>query len=98
MGFRFYPGERVGQMASSPSRLNGLVAEGTTATWERAIESGAMRYIVRWGPADEPTKYSQTTVNTKANLAGAKPGWRVEVKAVNSKGLEGWDWARTEIK
>ena len=30
-------------------------------------------------------------------LAGAA-GWQVAVKAVNARGLEGWDWARATVK
>lgn len=85
-------------MASSPSRLTGLQAVGTTATWSRAVESGAMRYLVRWGPAEDPMKHSATVTSPRATLAGAKPGWTVMVKAVNARGLAGWDWARAVVR
>ena len=85
-------------MASSPSRLTGLAANGTTATWERAVEKGAMRYLVSWGPPEAPMRHSATVTSTKATLAGAKPGWKVAVKAINARGLEGWDWARAEVR
>lgn len=85
-------------MASSPSRLTELKAENTTASWARAVEKGAMKYLVRWGPAEDPMKFSATVTTTRATLTGAKPGWKVAVKAVNARGMEGWDWARTEVR
>jgi hypothetical protein len=85
-------------MASSPSRLNELKAEGTTATWARAVEKGAMRYVVRWGPAEDPMRHSSIVTTTRATLTGAQPGWKVAVKAVNARGMEGWDWARADVR
>jgi hypothetical protein len=34
----------------------------------------------------------------EATLANAPPGTVISVKAVNAKGLEGWDWARTTVR
>jgi hypothetical protein len=31
-------------------------------------------------------------------LTGISPGTSVAVKAVNAKGLEGWDWARVTVR
>jgi hypothetical protein len=85
-------------MASSPSRLTGLSATAERATWSPAVERGVSRYIVRWGPADDPTRFSSTVTTTRAMLAGAAVGWHVSVKAVNERGLEGWDWAHTVVR
>lgn len=85
-------------MASSPSRLTGLVAKGPAATWAPAVEKGVVRYLVRWGPAEDPMRFSAAVTGTRATLAGAKPGWKVAVKAVNARGLEGWDWARADVQ
>ncbi len=85
-------------LASSPSRLTGLAVNGTVATWTPAVERNTSRYLVRWGPAEDPMRFSATVAGPKATLAGAKPGWKVAVKAVNARGLEGWDWARAEVK
>ena len=85
-------------LASSPSRLTGLAATGQSATWTAAREKGVARYLVRWGPAEEPMRHSATVTATSATLAGARPGWRVAVKAVNDRGLEGWDWARADVR
>jgi hypothetical protein len=36
-------------------------------------------------------------VKPTATLTGIAPDTVVSVKAVNAKGLEGWDWARIRI-
>jgi hypothetical protein len=85
-------------MASSPSRLGGLVAQGNTVTWDRARERGVTRYLVRYGPPTNPMQYSATVTNPRITLNSLREGWQVAVKAVNARGLEGWDWARTVVK
>jgi len=85
-------------LASSPSRLTGLAVTGTQARWTPALERNTSRYLVRWGPAEDPMRYAATVAAPRATLTGAKPGWKVAVKAVNARGLEGWDWARAEVK
>ncbi|MEO7362020.1 MAG: M20/M25/M40 family metallo-hydrolase [Gemmatimonadaceae bacterium] len=89
-------------LASSPSRVAGLaVANSTpvpiTATWTPSPEKGIERYLVRYGPADAPDKYRAEVTQPKAALPNAEPGMVVRVKAVNRKGMEGWDWARFTI-
>jgi hypothetical protein len=37
-------------------------------------------------------------IKPTAVIPGAAPGMAVSVKAVNARGLEGWDWGRTIIK
>jgi len=85
-------------MASSPSRLGGIVAHGNTVTWDRARERGVARYLVRYGPPSSPMQYSATVTNPRITLNSLREGWHVAVKAVNARGLEGWDWARTTVK
>jgi Peptidase family M28/WD40-like Beta Propeller Repeat len=85
-------------LASSPSRLNGLTAAGRTVTWSAAREKGVARYIVRYGPASDPMRFAATVTAPRATLPSLRPGWHVAVKAVNARGLEGWDWARAEVK
>ena len=85
-------------MASSPSRLSGLSATAELATWSPAVERGVSRYLIRWGPAEDPTRFSSTVTTTRAELAGVQAGWHVSVKAVNERGLEGWDWARAVVR
>lgn len=85
-------------MASSPSRLGGLVAQGNTVTWDRARERGVARYLVRYGPPTNPMQYSAMVTNPRITLNSLREGWHVAVKAVNARGLEGWDWARTTVR
>lgn len=89
-------------LASSPSRLNNVKAtragNRVTVTWDPSPETGVRSYIVAYGPADDPMR-TRVTVNTPtATLPSAPAGTRISVKAVNGRGLEGWDWARTDVQ
>lgn len=89
-------------LASSPSRIAQLSAAAgagsATASWSPSPETGVTGYIVTWGPADNPSLHTARVTQPRATLAGATPGVAVRVKAVNAKGLEGWDWARAVVK
>ena len=89
-------------LASSPSRIAGLDAvdsgSGATASWTAAPEKGITGYLVTWGPPDNPAQHWLRVVQPKAALAGAGPGTLVRVKAINAKGMEGWDWARATVR
>jgi hypothetical protein len=83
-------------LASSPSRIKDLKVEnagGTaTVTWAASPEKGITSYIVEYGTR-------RVTVKTpRAQLTGVTPGTVIAVKAVNAKGLEGWDWARVAVQ
>jgi hypothetical protein len=81
-------------LASSPSRINGMkidsqTAAGTTVSWTPSPETGITHYVVTYGPS------GRTVVKTpRASLPAVPAGTVIAVKAVNAKGLEGWDWAR----
>jgi hypothetical protein len=89
-------------LASSPSRLADLQATatpaGAAASWTAAPERGVTGYLVTWGPATNPAQRTLRVTQPKVALPGARAGTVVRVKAVNSKGLEGWDWATTTVK
>ncbi len=89
-------------LASSPSRLTELKADlkGSTATvsWKPSPESGVTGYLVVYGPAGKPDAHQIRVTTPTAVLKDVAPGSTIAVKAVNSKGLEGWDWARVIIK
>ena len=85
-------------MASSPSRLTGLTAQGNIVGWDTARERGVVRYLVRYGPPNNPEQYSVAVTNPRATISALRAGWHVAVKAVNARGLEGWDWARTVVR
>jgi Tol biopolymer transport system component len=89
-------------LASSPSRLANLKVDGyqhgtATLSWTPAPEHGITGYIVAWGTAAKP-EAQQVRVTRAAASIKVEPGTSVSVKAVNQRGLEGWDWARVVVR
>jgi hypothetical protein len=89
-------------LASSPSRLKGLTAErqpdgSVRVSWTPSPEKGVGTYVVAWGTKDRP-EAQQVRVNRPTAVIRAEPEAVISVKAVNDRGLEGWDWARTESR
>jgi Tol biopolymer transport system component len=89
-------------LASSPSRLTGLKAEleGSTAiiSWQPSPERGVTGYQIEYGPPEAPASRRVRVTTPTATLKEVAAGHVVAVKAVNAKGLEGWDWARVTVK
>ena len=90
-------------MASSPSPVRDLKAVSrpggpAAVTWTASLEERITGYVVAWGPQGAPTRQTMRVLKPEASLPGAEPGMVVSVKAVNARGMEGWDWARTEVK
>ena len=90
-------------LASSPSPVRDLKAAGpaggpASVTWAASPEKSVTGYIVAWGPPDEPLRNSMRVMRPAATIPGAAPGMVVSVKAVNARGLEGWDWGSAIIK
>ena len=89
-------------MASSPARLRNVsaVAKGQQIeiTWTPAAESGVTSYVVTYGPPTNPQERRLTVKTPRVTLPNAPSGTQVAVKAVNARGLESWDWARTVVK
>ena len=75
-----------------------LTREGYRVVHAESIEEGLTGYIVAWGPPEAPTRNTMRVIKPAATITGATPGMVVSVKAVNARGLEGWDWARGVIK
>jgi hypothetical protein len=89
-------------LASSPSRLTNLKIERYTGgvaslSWTPAPETGITSYIVASGTAANPLSRRITVTEPRATLPQIAPGSVVSVKAVNARGLEGWDWAKVTI-
>ena len=89
-------------LASSPSRLSDLAvtsgSDGTaTVRWMASPEKDVTGYVVMYGPPSNPDAQQMNVTAPAATLKGLAPGWIVSVKAINRKGLEGWDWARTTV-
>jgi hypothetical protein len=89
-------------LASSPSRLNGLAvsqtAGGVDLTWSASPERGIRQYVVAYGPAADPLRTRITVTTPRATLPVLPSGTQIAVKAVNARGLEGWDWARAVLR
>ncbi len=88
-------------LASSPAPVKDLKVvsfDGRTAelTWTASPEKNVKQYLVAFG-ADEK-QLRQIKVNApKATLKDIKPGMIVQIKAVNAKKLEAWDWSRVKL-
>ncbi len=90
-------------LALSPAMIKGLDLvrlSGTTAEikWTAGSESGISSYEIVYGPADYPELNSISVNAPNAALPEAGPGTLVKVRAINSLGLHGWDWARLTIE
>ena len=90
-------------LASSPSRLKDLHVDSfkggiASLSWTPSPEKGVTGYTVAHGPASKPEAQQIRVVKPSVTLTGISPGTSVAVKAVNAKGLEGWDWARVIVR
>jgi hypothetical protein len=88
-------------LANSPARLTGLeIVQGSTteAKWNPSPETGIQEYIVAWGPRDNPLRFQARTRDPRVAFRDRlAAGTIVSVKAVNTRGLESWDWARVTV-
>lgn len=86
-------------LASSPSRIKDVKIEtangAATVTWPPSPEKGITSYIVAYGPG---LSRRMTVKTPRAQIPAVTPGMEIAVKAVNAKGLEGWDWARAVVQ
>jgi hypothetical protein len=90
-------------LASSPARLTDLTAVrshggAVTVSWTPSPENGVHGYIVAYGPPANPEAQQVRVQKPTATLASVPPGSIVSVKAVNARGLEGWDWAKVTVR
>jgi Tol biopolymer transport system component len=90
-------------LASSPSRLKGLEVNSfrnnvASTKWSASPEQGVTGYIVAYGPSSNPEARQLRVAGPSATLTGIVPGTMVSVKAINARGLEGWDWARLQVR
>lgn len=89
-------------LASSPSRLTNLKVDSYTGavgslSWTPSPEHGIASYIVAYGPPADPLRHTVTVTQAQVTLPQLVAGTSVSVKAVNARGLEGWDWAKTTV-
>ncbi len=89
-------------LASSPSRLTGVDYQRHSGSievwWNPAVESDVTHYVVAYGPPSNPFQTFVTVNDPHVMLADAEPGSVIAVKAVNSRGMEGWDWSCIELE
>lgn len=95
------------RLATGPSRIKGLTATGSGTgvdlAWDAAPEKGVRAYIVSYVAPATPgvaatARRTLRAVTNKATLPAVAAGSEIWVKAVDDKGNEGWDWARTTIR
>jgi hypothetical protein len=84
-------------MAASPSRLRDLEVmsrDGSSVElrWAPALERDVESYVVYTGPSLDELRQAGTVSAPGVALSGVQPGTVIAVKAVNERGLEGWDW------
>ena len=89
-------------LASSPARLTNLKVDSYTGavvslSWTPSPEQGVASYIVAYGPPSDPLRHKMTVTQPQVTLPQTAAGTTVSVKAVNARGLEGWDWAKTIV-
>ncbi len=88
-------------LASSPAPVKDLKVvsfDGRTAelAWTASPEKSVKHYVVAYGTDEARLKQVKVSA-PKVTLKDAKPGMTIKVKAVHTKGLEGWDWARVKL-
>ena len=87
-------------LASSPSRLtntkierSGSAPTAAAVSWTPSPEKTVTSYIVDYGPASDPHGHRLAVTQPTVTIPQLAAGSVVLVKAVNARGLEGWDWA-----
>jgi hypothetical protein len=90
------------RLAASPSRLTNLKLDrytNTTASlsWAPSPEQGVVAYVVAYGPAGDPLRRKIRVTQPHVTLPQVAAGTIVSVKAVNARGLDGWDWAKVTV-
>jgi hypothetical protein len=89
-------------LASTPSRVGGLTAQreggSVVLAWNQAVEADVTGYRIAYGPEDDPQKTIVEVREAEASLEDLPAGTVISVKAVNEKGMEGWDWARVRLE
>jgi uncharacterized membrane protein YgcG len=78
-------------LASAPSPVKDLTVKGSQVSWSASPEKSVTSYFVSHGGREDKVSGS------RANVAGLKPGDTVMVRALNTRGLQGWDWSRFTI-
>ena len=70
----------------------------TDVMWTPSVEKDVSEYLVSYGPSTEPMRKTIRVKDAQVRLTDAPPGTEIAVKAINARGLEGWDHARTTVR
>jgi hypothetical protein len=89
-------------LANSPSRLTNLRVVSSSGSnhqleWTPSPERSVVSYVVEYTPAGSTERRRVSVTVPRATIQNVAPGSEVAVKAINSRGLEGWDWARISV-
>ncbi|HEX6324713.1 MAG TPA: M20/M25/M40 family metallo-hydrolase [Vicinamibacterales bacterium] len=88
-------------LANTPARLRDLTAKasgtGAAVSWQASPERDVRQYVVTWQPKGGAAQRMVVT-SPSATIANAPAGTEVQVRAVNARGLEGWDAARAVVQ
>ncbi len=85
-------------LASSPSKVEGMKVvtltgdDVTEIQWDPNPEADITEYHVVWGPPGEPPTHDMVVTGTRVRLEDAPIFTVVRIKAMNARGLLGWDW------
>jgi len=86
-------------LAMVPSRVAGLTAarsaSGIQLHWTANPERDIRDYLVRYRDSSGTERTVRAT-EPRVTLPALTAGTEIMVKAVNQRGLEGWDWGRTK--
>jgi hypothetical protein len=55
-------------------------------------------YEITYGTPGTPKRGRVTSTGPRATLPAVPAGTEIAVRAVNSRGLVGWDWARVTVQ
>lgn len=84
------------KLAYTPSMIEGVEAEDTgngyRVSWDEPLESDISHYQVRYTTPDGE-RVTRETGRRSLETGRVKDGGTIKVRAVNERGLEGWDWA-----
>ena len=58
---------------------------------------GAASYRVRWVDPDGKVGGTQAVKGTTVKLRAVPNGATIQVRAIGTRGLEGWDWAEARL-
>jgi len=83
------------KLAHTPSRLRGLALTNDTVTWNPPLEADITHYEVRVRHATGETEVFETDERSFTHQA-LPDAATIEVRAVNERGMHGWDWARVQ--